>query len=164
MEGHDHSAMSAGAAEAQPVSLSADGARRIGVTYATVTRGSLSRTVRTVGFVSYDETSLTTVNPKIDGWVERLYVDFTGAPVRAGQPLLDVYSPALVTAQEELILARDLLEEARSRGGARAIENAEELLAAARRRLEYWDIPEEAVRAVEEGGEVTKTLTLRAPA
>jgi RND family efflux transporter MFP subunit len=164
MEGHDHSAMAAGADEAQPVSLSAEAGRRIGVTYATVTRGTLERAVRTVGFVTYDETRLTTVNPKIDGWAERLFVDFTGAPVRAGQPLLEVYSPALVTAQEELVLARNLLEETRDRGGERAAENARELLSAARRRLAYWDIPEEAIRAIEESGEVTKVLTLRAPA
>ncbi len=164
MEGHDHSAMSAGSDEPQMVSLSADAGRRIGVTYATVTKGSLPRTVRTVGFVTYDETRLTTVSPKIEGWVERLFVDFTGAPVRAGQPLLEVYSPALVTAQEELFLARDLLEQAQQAGGARSQENAEELLDAARRRLAYWDIPEDEIRAMEERGTVTKTLTLRAPA
>jgi Cu(I)/Ag(I) efflux system membrane fusion protein len=164
LEGHDHSAMSGGSDEAQPVSLDADAQRRIGVTYATVTRGTLPQTVRTVGSVTYDETRLSTINPKIEGWVERLFVDFTGAPVRAGQPLLEVYSPALVTAQEELFLARDLLEKALETGGVRARENAEELMAAARRRLAYWDIPEEEIRAMEERGTVAKTLTLRSPA
>jgi len=163
MAGHDHSAMSA-ADEAQPVSLSPDAARRIGVTFAQVTRAALPRTVNTVGFVTFDETRLATVNPKIDGWVERLHVDFTGAPVRAGQPLLDVYSPALVTGQEELLLARDLLADAMERGGERPIENAEALLEAARRRLAYWDIPEEEIDRIAEEGTVTKTLTLRSPA
>jgi Cu(I)/Ag(I) efflux system membrane fusion protein len=164
MEGHDHSAMAAGAEEAQPVTLSADAGRRIGVTYATVTRGSLARTVHTVGFVTYDETRLSTVNLKIDGWVEKLFVDFTGAPVRAGEPLLEVYSPGLVTAQEELLLAKRLLEEIEEGGGVRSRDNAEALLAAARRRLAYWDISEEEIRAIEERGAVTKTLTLRSPA
>jgi RND family efflux transporter MFP subunit len=163
MEGHDHSAMAAGAQEAQPVSLSPEASQRIGVTYATVSRGSLDRTVRTVGFVTFDETRLTTVNPKIEGWVERLFVDFTGAPVRAGQPLLEVYSPALVTAQEELLLAKNLLEQTRDSGGARSRENAEDLLAAARRRLEYWDVPQEEIQDIEERGTVSKTVTLRAP-
>ena len=163
MEGHDHSAMSAGSDEPQMVSLSADGARRIGVTFATVTKGSLPRTVRTVGFVVYDETRLTSVNPKIEGWVERLFVDFTGAPVRAGQALLEVYSPALVTAQEELLLARDLLQKAQDAGGERSRENAEDLLEAARRRLAYWDISQEVIRAIEERGTVSRTLTLEAP-
>jgi RND family efflux transporter MFP subunit len=164
MEGHDHSAMAAGTDEAQPVTLSEDAARRIGVTYATVTRGSLPRTVRTVGFVTYDETRLAAVNLKIDGWVEKLFVDFTGAPVQAGQPLFELYSPGLVTAQEELLLARNLLQQVEEGGGIRSRENAEELLAAARRRLAYWDIPEEEVRAIEERGAVTKTLTIRSPA
>ena len=140
MEGHDHSAMSSGGGEAQPVTLDPEGARRIGVTFATVTRGYLPRTVRTVGFVTYDETRLTSVSPKIEGWVERLFVNFTGAPVRAGQPLLEVYSPDLVTAQEELLLATRFLAQANESGGAQARENAEDLLSAARRRLEYWDI------------------------
>lgn len=164
MEGHDHSAMSAGADGAQPVSLSADEGRRIGVTYATVTMGTLPSTVRTLGIVTQDETRLTTVSPKIEGWVERLFVDFTGASVRAGQPLLEVYSPALVTAQEELLLARKLLRNATEAGGERAVQTAEDLLDAARRRLAYWDIPEEDIRALEDRGTITKTLVLRAPA
>jgi Cu(I)/Ag(I) efflux system membrane fusion protein len=163
MAGHDHSAMSSGGDEAQPVQLDAEGARQIGVTFATAVRGSLDRTVETVGFVTLDETRLTTVNPKIEGWVEHLYVDFTGAPVEAGQPLLEIYSPPLVTAQEELILARNLLDEARAGGGVRSVEKAEELLEAARRRLAYWDVPEEEIRAMEERDTVSRTLTLRAP-
>lgn len=163
MAEHDHSAMSAGGDEAQPVSLTADESRRIGVTYATVTRGTLPRTVRTVGIVTQDETRLTTVSPKIDGWVEKLFVDFTGAPVQSGQPLLEIYSPALVTAQEELLLALRLLAEASEGGGQRTIRNAQDLLDAARRRLAYWDIPEEAIQALEERGTITKTLVLRAP-
>jgi RND family efflux transporter MFP subunit len=163
MEGHDHSTMAA-SDEPQMVTLSGDAARRIGVTYARVTLGALPQTINTVGFVTYDETRLTTVNTKIEGWVERLFVDFTGAPVQKGQPLLELYSPALVTAQEELILARDLLLEARERGGGRAVENAEALLDAARRRLAYWDVSEEEIQAVEDRGTVTRTLTLLAPA
>lgn len=162
-QGHDHSAMSAASDEAQPVTLSEDAARRIGVTFATVTRGSLPRTVHTVGNVTFDETRLTSVSPKIEGWVERLFVDFTGSPVLAGQPLLEIYSPALITAQEELLLARGLREKAMETGGERARETAEELLAGARRRLAYWDIPEEEIRQMEERGSVTRTLTLRAP-
>lgn len=161
MEGHNHAAMSAGGDEAQPVMLDAEGARRIGVTYAAVERRDLPSFVETVGTVAYDETRLATVNPKIAGWVEKLYVDFTGAPVQAGQKLLDVYSPALVSAQEELILAARLMAEA---GEGRASDNARQLLESSRRRLAYWDIPEDDIRRIEESGQPTKTLTLRAPA
>lgn len=163
MEGHNHAAMGGGAEGDQlnPVELSNQAARRIGVTFAPVSRTALDRAVRMVGTVEYDETRLANLNPKIEGWVERLYVDFTGAPVRKGQPMMDVYSPKLVTAQEELILARRLADEAT---GERAQRSAQGLLESARRRLAYWDIPAEQIARIERSGQPTKTLTLRAPA
>lgn len=159
--GHDHAAMTAGGGAMQPVVLDAEGARRIGVTLTTVEHRELSTSVRTVGTVVYDETRLATVSPKIEGWVEHLSVDFTGAPVIAGEPLMEVYSPALVAAQEELVLAARLVRDATAE---RARRNAEELLVSSRRRLAYWDIPEDEIRRIEESGEPEKTLTLRAPA
>jgi membrane fusion protein, copper/silver efflux system len=159
--GHDMASMSAGGGELMPVVLDADAARRIGVTLATVEHRELPVFLRTVGTVAYDETSLATVSPKIDGWVERLHIDFTGAPVRAGEPLMDVYSPALVTAQEELVLALRLIRDAQS---DRSRRNGEELLAAARRRLAYWDVPEDEIRRIEESGEPQRTLTFNSPA
>jgi Cu(I)/Ag(I) efflux system membrane fusion protein len=163
MEGHDHAAMS-GAGDTlalNPVQLSTGAARSIGVTFAQVARRAIHREVRTVGTVAYDERRLANLNPKIEGWVERLYVDFTGAPVRKGQPLLELYSPMLVSAQEELILARRLADEAT---GERALRNARTLLESARRRLAYWDIPAEQIARIEQSGTPTKTLTLRSPA
>ncbi len=158
--GHDHAAMGA-SGEQNPVTLRPEDARRIGVTFANVEYRVLDRTVEALGTVAYDETRLTTVNPKIEGWVEDLYVDFTGAPVRAGQPLMSVYSPKLVSAQEELVLAARLLQDARE---GRAADNARGLVESARRRLAYWDVPADEIRRIEETGEVTKTLTLRSPA
>lgn len=163
--GHNHAAMTAASGdELRPVRLDTDGARRIGVTYATVMRKPFTRRVSTVGNVTWDETRLANVNPKIEGWIERLYVDFTGAPVRRGQPLLAIYSPMLVSAQEELILARRLADEAAAAGGERATTNARDLLESARRRLRYWDIPEATIRRVEETGTPQKTVVLEAPA
>jgi len=163
MEGHNHAAMVAGGDEAQPVRLSAEAARRIGVTYATATLRPFTPTVSTVGNVTYDESRLSNVNPKIEGWVEELYVDFTGAPVRRGQPLMAVYSPMLVSAQEELILARRLADEAAAGGGERATANARSLLESARRRLSYWDITDAQIRRIEETGVPQRTLVLNAP-
>jgi multidrug efflux pump subunit AcrA (membrane-fusion protein) len=160
MEGHNHAAMGAGG-EQRPVRLASEDARRIGVTFATVEHRGLDLSVEALGTVTYDETRVVTVNPKIDGWVEELFVDFTGAPVERGQPLLAVYSPMLVSAQEELVLSARLAREA---GDGRASENARALLESARRRLAYWDIPDDEIRRVEETGEITKALTLRSPA
>lgn len=164
MTGHNHAAMAAGGDTAEPVHLDAESARRIGVTYATATTKPFVRRVSTVGNVTYDETRLVTVNPKIEGWIDRLYVDYTGAAVRHGQPLLSVYSPMLVAAQEELILARRLADQAAAGGGEGAAANARDLLESARRRLAYWDIPENQIRKIEETGTPQKTLILEAPA
>ncbi len=149
---------------AQPVHLTPEAARRIGVTYATAEVRPFRRTLRTVASVTYDETRLAEVDPKVEGWVDRLFVDFTGAAVKKGLPLLTVYSPMLVTAQEELLLARRLVDESADAPSGVAAANARELLASARRRLAYWDIPADEITRIERSGVPSKTLTLRSPA
>lgn len=116
-----------------------------------------------MGQVAIDETRMRTIAPKVDGWVERLYVDATGQSVAVGQPLLAIYSPMLVSAQEELLLAKRLDADVTAAGGD-ARQNASSLLASARRRLAYLDIPQSEIDEIERTGEVHKTLTLRAPA
>ncbi len=87
----------------------------MGVRFDTVKRGPLAKTVRTVGFVDYDETTLTVVTTKVDGWVEKLDVNQTGAQVHEGEPLFELYSPALFSAQEEYLAAlRNLQKEGRA--------------------------------------------------
>lgn len=159
--GHDHAAMTAGSGSMQPVVLDEEAARRIGVTLATVERRVLPGELRSVGTVVYDETRLAAVNPKIEGWVETLHIDFTGAPVVRGEPLMAIYSPALVAAQEELILAARVAVEAE---GERARTTADQMLAAARRRLAYWDVPEAEIVRIEAAGVPDRTITLDAPA
>ena len=161
--GHVHGAGAATPDSARPVRLSSEAARRIGVTYATVVRRAQPASVRLVGTITYDETRLHSVNPKIEGWVERLYVDFTGAPVRAGQPLLELYSPMLVSAQEELLLARRLVADAGAGGSERAAATARELLESARRRLRYWDVSAADIARIEERGTPQRTFALRSP-
>lgn len=160
--GHGGAAGAPSASTAQSVAVSPAEAQRIGVTYAVAARGPLSREVRTVGQVTYDETRVTAISPKVDGWVEQLYVSYTGQPVRRGQPLLSIYSPMLVTAQEELLLAKRLTGDL-SRGAPDAMLGAQELLSSARRRLLYWDIPQGEVDRIEQTGTVRRTLTLVAP-
>jgi len=158
-----HGAAPAAGVGMAPVMLTPAEARRIGVTYAAATVGPLSREVRTVGQVAYDETRVTAVAPKVDGWVEQLYVNYTGQPVRRGQPMFTLYSPMLVTAQEELLLARRLTGDV-SAGTPEAVRGASDLVASARRRLRYWDVPEGEIERVERTGEVRRALTLVAPA
>ena len=153
--------MSGTSPEAQPVMLTADAARRIGVTYATAALAPFHEDVRTVGTVAYDETRVKTISPKIDGWVERLDVAFTGQPVEVGTPLLSIYSPMMVTAQQELLLAKKLAASVGS--SADALQNAEALVAAARRRLRSWEIPDDEIAQAERTGEVLRAVTLRSP-
>jgi Cu(I)/Ag(I) efflux system membrane fusion protein len=150
------------AAARQPVRLSAAQAHAIGVTYTTVTRGPLERTVRTVGQVAPAEPNLADITPKIDGFVEQLFVDATGVRVRRGQPLLTIYSPMLVAAEQELLTASRLAASVDT-SDTEAWRDAQALLAAARRRLAYWDISADQIARLERTGEITKTLTLAAP-
>ena len=161
--GHNHGATSAGGDVGKPIMLSAADARRIGVTYATATLGPLAKEVRTVGQITFDETRLRTISPKIDGWVDQLYVNATGQAVSVGQPLLAIYSPMLVSAQEELLLAKRLQSDVSAASEATR-QNAADLAASARRRLAYWDIPASEIAEIERTGQVQKTLTLRASA
>jgi len=142
--------------------LTAEQERALGVTYATVRRASISREIRTVGRIAAAEQSITDITPKIDGFVEELFVATTGETVRRGQPLLAIYSPALVAAQEELLTARRLAGQI-DPAADEAWRNAQSMLEAARRRLAYWDITAEQIERLEDSGEVTKTMTLVAP-
>lgn len=160
MEGHDHAAMMAGLDAAQPVRLTEADARRIGVAFTRVESRVVQPEVRAIGVTTWDERRMSVINPRVSGWVEALHVDFTGAQVEAGAPLLELYSPELVTAQEELALAARLAREATSE---RARHNAEELLAAARRRFEYWNVAPSEVGHALEMGHIRPTLTLYAP-
>jgi Cu(I)/Ag(I) efflux system membrane fusion protein len=159
---HNHAAMAPATAGASPVVLTADAARRIGVTYAVAERGPLAADVRTVGLVTYDETRVKTISPKVDGYVEELFVNYTGQSVRAGDPLLRIYSPMLVTAQDELLLARKLAADMSADSG-NASPHGHALLESARRRLRYWDVPDDAIATIERTGRAEKTLTLRSP-
>jgi len=146
----------------QAVHLTADQERALGVVYTTVTRESLTRTIRTVGHIDPPEPRVADVTPKVDGFIEELYVASTGEAVRQGQPLLGLYSPKLVAAQEELLTAKRVVA-AIDPSATEALRQANEMLAAARRRLAYWDITAEQIEAVEQTGRVSKTLTLVSP-
>lgn len=147
---------------ARAVMLSTEAARRIGVTYAPVQLGPLGRVVRTVAILSYDETRLTSVTSRVDGWVDQLYVNFSGQAVRNGDPLFALYSPMLVAAQQELLLAKRLRDDVAA-GTTDAIRSADDLLESGRRRLLYWEVPPDEVRRIEETGVIRKTVTFRSP-
>ena len=152
--------------------MSDDGAARLtdaeigqfGVTFGTVAERTLTSESRVAGTVTADETRVTQVAPRFGGFVEQLYVDFTGQGVRRGQPLLDLYSPEVLAAEQELIAARGL-EGAIGDGGVPGVPAQKtNLVAAARRRLELWDVPQDEIARALRTGVASRTVTLHAPA
>jgi Cu(I)/Ag(I) efflux system membrane fusion protein len=135
-----------------------------GVRFGPVGFQNLERIIRTVGRLDFDEKKISTVNPKIGGWIEELYVDYTGKMVRKGQPLLSIYSPELVSTQEEYLLALKAKKILSASPIADISGGGESLLQAARRRLLLWDITPKQIETLEKTGEIKKTMVLYAPA
>lgn len=145
------------------IQISPERQQLIGVKIGTVEKKSLEKLIRTVGRIDYDEKRLFTVSPKIGGWIEDLFVDFTGRFVQKGEPLLTIYSPELVSTQEEYLLALRARERW-SKSPFPEVSGGGNLLAeSARRRLKLWDISDEQIKALEQQGQVQKTLTLYSP-
>ncbi len=117
----------------------------------------------TVGLVTFNERTLSQINTKVNGWVERLYVNATGDPVRRGQALLSIYSPDLVSAEEEYLLALLNLKEMEKSPIPEMAAGARRLAEASRRRLEYFDISATQIEALKSSGQVKKHLVLASP-
>jgi Cu(I)/Ag(I) efflux system membrane fusion protein/cobalt-zinc-cadmium efflux system membrane fusion protein len=154
----------AGAAQDGTIAVDPRTLQSMGVRTAKAEVRDISRTIRAVGKVTYDERKLTVVTTKITGWVEKLYTRTTGDPLRKGQNLLSLYSPELVTTQNEYLLALKNLKSLEKSGFPELENGARRLLAASRQRLKYWDIPDSQIARLEETGEVSRTLTLASPA
>ena len=135
----------------------------IGVRFAAVERRPLERTIRTVGRVEIDERQLARVNIKIEGWIDHLYVNYTGERVKKDQVLFTVYSPELVATQREYLLA---LKSGRRLGNSVFPEVAggtKSLLDVSRQRLQLWDVPEHQIQDLERTGAVLKALHIHSP-
>lgn len=152
-----------GAASGGTVQLTPDQLRTFGVSFGTVEERTLSDEVRTVGVVAFDETRTAQVTPKVGGYLEKLYVDFTGQPVRRGQPMVEIYSPELVAAEQELLLAARLRKSMGESAVPGVPGNPANLVDAARGRLRLWDISEAQIDGILRTSKVRRTLTLYAP-
>jgi len=139
------------------VTIDAQRQQLIGLRTAEVTRGPISGDWRTVGRVAVDETRVRKVNVKVDGFVEKLFVDFVGKPVRRGEPLFALYSPDLLNVQNDYAMA------VRMRSQLDGGTAGDDLVAAARRRLELWDVPRSGIAHLDHGGAPLRDLTLVSP-
>jgi RND family efflux transporter MFP subunit len=136
----------------------------IGVRTARVARGTLARTIRASGTVGYDETRLTDINLKLEGWIVDLYVNYVGQRVARGQALFTLYSPELLAVQNELLLGlrnRDQLTDSQA---SNAREFGERVVDVPRQRLLRWDVPADQVRALEDSRQIPAAVEFRSPA
>jgi Cu(I)/Ag(I) efflux system membrane fusion protein len=158
--------------------------QRIGVKTVKVVVKSIQKTIRTVGRIEIDERNQATVNTKIEGWIEKLYVDYTGRYVKKGEPLAEIYSPELLATQQEFINTKKWVgkqtipasQEGHNQGATSETpeqasvlkqmlqKDAEATLEAARQRLRLWDMSAEQIKKIEETGQPIRTFTLYSPA
>lgn len=145
------------------VQVGMERAQLAGIQSATAVREAISRPVRAVGIVVPDERRIRRVQAKIDGWIEKLYTNFTGQLVTKGQPLMEIYSPDLVAAQREYLSARAGVDRMKESPYEDARQMSSGLAQAARARLKLFDVPESFIEELERTGKVRRTVTLNAP-
>lgn len=131
------------------VRISPDVVNNLGVRTAEVSRGIFEPFIRTVGHVTFDENQLVHIHPRVEGWIETLRVKAEGDPVVAGEPIFELYSPTLVGAQEELLLALN--------------RNNPALIDAALQRLAALKVPDSAIEQLRRNRKVSQTITVYAP-
>ena len=135
----------------------------IGVTYARVTKKPVKHSLRAVGFVTYDKQRHWDYVSRVDGYVQKLQIFSRGEIVEENQPLLTIYSPEVLTTQQEYLDALRMLDEAKQTGQKIMVDNASKLLESAKRRLSLWNITDNQVRDLAKNGKAADTVTLFSP-
>ncbi len=164
--GNDLEPVYADSASALPpgtVQISPEKQQLIGVKFGTVEGAVATRTIRAAGKVAYDETRLARVQTRVEGWIDRVFVDFTGKAVEKGQPLLTLYSPEMLATQQEYLLALRSREVMQHSTMAGVPDFQESLLAAARRRLELFNLSESQIAQITRDRKPLQTITVFAP-
>jgi RND family efflux transporter MFP subunit len=145
------------------VKISSQNQQVIGVQTAVVRNEALVRALRTTGQITADETKIAHVHVKISGFIEEVFVDYVGQLVKKGQPLFTLYSPDLVSAQEEFLIAKRGDKYLSGSQFAEVSQGAQSLLRSARERLRLWDISDDQIKKLDETGQVDRTLTFYSP-
>ncbi|MBI1810457.1 MAG: efflux RND transporter periplasmic adaptor subunit [Nitrospirae bacterium] len=153
--------------EAPTVEIPLEKQQLIGVKTVAASVKPLQKIIRTVGRIEYDERRLATVNTKFEGWIEKLYVNYTGKYVKKGEPLAEIYSPELVATQQEFLNALKWAKPGADKDsalGKMLSKDAEAIIEAAKQRLRLWDINDAQIKKIEEAGKPIRTLTIYSPA
>jgi len=136
----------------------------IGVKFATVEPATATDSIRAAGRVAADETKITRVHSKIEGWIYQTQVDFTGQLVKAGDPLLTIYSPEMLASEQEFLIALRARDAMKNNPSHEAYENSEILLEASHRKLELFDLKESQIDEIERSRQTVRTVTIYSPA
>jgi membrane fusion protein, copper/silver efflux system len=147
-----------------PVTLSPQRMQSIGVKTGVVEFRPVRDEIRTVGNIEADETRLSDVQIRFAGWVQKVYADATYKQVRQGQPLLTIYSPELVTAEQDYLVAKELLAQTTVPGGAAGSHGSQSLLSAADQRLKQWQVPDREIARLKKSGKVRDEIEIDSPA
>ena len=145
------------------VMIAADKQQLIGIRTAEVKRETLVRDIRTTGQITANETRIAHVHVKVNGFVDKVFVDYIGQLVKKGQPLFTLYSPDLVATQQEYLIAKSTEKTLGASPLPDVARGSQSLLRSARERLKLWDISDEQINKLDESGEVTRTLTFYSP-
>ena len=137
--------------------------QNMGVVSDRVQRTDLVRVIRTVGILDFDVDNVYWINLKFSGWIEKVRVNYVGQEIRKGQPLFEIYSPELVTTQEEFLRALEYRDSLAGSKREETLKQAENLLTSAHRRLLYWDISPQQIAAIEKSRDVQRTLQVESP-
>lgn len=151
-----------GASSANQIKISTEKVQKLGVKTEVASLRALDKIVRAAGRIEPDERRTYTISPKFEGYVERLHVNATGQPVGKGQPLFEVYSPELVSAQREYAIAAQGVQSLKD-SGSEAQSGMKQLADSSLARLKNWDISEEQLKSLAKSGETKRTLTFRSP-
>jgi len=154
--------------ETPQVEISSEQQQLIGVKTVKVSLKPIQKVIRTVGRIEADERKLATINTKVEGWIEKLYVDYTGCYVKKGEPLVEIYSPELLATQQEFLGVLKWAKQPDDKKKDDTLSlmlarDADAALDAARQRLRLWDISEKQIKQIEQTGKPVRTLTLYSP-
>ena len=125
--------------------------------------GSIPVDIRTVGLLNYNDKNLAFINTKFEGWIEKASVNYIGEPVTKGQVLFEIYSPQLVTTEQDYLSALQYVQKLAGRADPDAVARARSLLDATRERLRYWDIADSQIDELQRAGKITRTLKVVSP-
>ncbi len=169
MQGHDHSTMGiapkprSDQRTKSTFTVSPERQQLIGIKTEPVKIRTLDKDIRTVGMVEIDETKIEHIHTKIKGWIDKVFVDYTWQYVKKGDPLFSIYSPELVSSQEEFLLALRSKDILTNSDFPEISQGANSLMEASRRRLQLWDISESQIRELEKTGKVKDSVIIYSP-